>query len=77
MLKVKCDIKGRIYLREKLRARYGDEFILVERLDGFMFLPIPENPVQDLEELGKKLRGHSIKEIKRKTEKRSLREVEA
>ena len=56
MQETQCDAKGRIYLREKTRARYGKRFVVVEAPDEIILLPIPDDPVADLAEFGKPLR---------------------
>ena len=75
MQKAQCDAKGRIYLREKTRKKYGKKFVVVEAPGELILLPIPDDPVKDLEELGKPLRGLSIKEIKRRIRERAMKEV--
>ena len=75
MLKAKCDSKGRLYLREAIRAKYGDAFIVVETSHGLTLLPVPKDPVKDLAELGKALKGQSIREIKNRIRERAKREV--
>ena len=38
-------------------------------------LPIPDNPLQDLAELGKPLKSHSLKAIKKKIRQKAKEEV--
>ncbi len=75
MLKVKCDAKGRVYLRERLRMKYGDEFIVVERPDSLVLLRVPKDPVKDLARLGRTLQGFSLKAIRQRVRKRALKEA--
>jgi len=64
MLKVQCDKNGRIYLKRRLRARYGEKFIVLETARDIVLLPVPRDPVRALQEIGKPLRGYSIAQIK-------------
>ena len=70
-----CDTKGRIYLQESVRAKYGDKFVLLEAPGELVLLPVPKDPVKDLEELGKPLQPLSLRAIKRIVEQRASQEV--
>lgn len=41
---------GRIYLSSELREKYGEKFRIVERQDGIVLLPVPEDPLAALRE---------------------------
>ena len=71
----KCDRKGRIYLKEALRSRYGDRFIVVEASDELVLLPVPDDPVDDLAELGQKLPTASMKQLRASILARAKTEV--
>lgn len=71
----RCDKKGRIYLKESLRTRYGDRFVLIEGPDELVLLPVPDDPVEDLRELGGKLPKISLQELRAKILERARREV--
>ena len=71
----KCDSKGRLYLKEALRSRYGDKFIVVETGDAVTLRPVPDDPVADLQLLGKALKSNSIKTIKKRILTRARKEV--
>lgn len=75
MQTTRCDSKGRIYLKEAIRSKYGEQFVVVEEPSEIVLRPLPEDPVKDLEELGKDLRGHSIKEVKRRIRERAIKEA--
>ena len=75
MQTAQCDAKGRIYLREKTREKYGERFVVVEAPDEIILLPIPKDPVADLAELGKPLRHLSLRQIKAKIRERAKKEV--
>lgn len=71
----KCDKKGRIYLRESLRSRYGERFMVVEAPDELVLLPLPDDPVADLGELGKGLPTASLKQLRARILARANAEV--
>ena len=75
MLESKCDSKGRIYLQQKLRAIYGDSFVVVERRDGIVLLPVPDDPAKDLASLGQSLKGESIQKIRKRARRRAKEEA--
>jgi len=73
---LKCDERGRIYLPKDIREKLGKEFYLVETKAGIYLIPIPANPVKDLEEIGKKLPEKSIKELRKDILKQAMEELE-
>jgi len=75
MQKAQCDKKGRLYLREAVRARYGDRFMLVEAPEELVLIPLPSNSVHALAELGQPVRSHSIAELRTRIRKRAKKEV--
>ena len=77
MLKTQCDSKGRIYLTKSLRAKYGERFIIVKTRDGLLFLPVPADPIKDLEALGKPLQGFSLAALKQGVAEQAAEEAVA
>ena len=75
MLTTKCDSKGRIHLRESLRSKYGEKFLVIEKDSGVVLVPVPSDPVEDLQLIGRALHGHSLKEIKKRIRRRAKKEV--
>jgi hypothetical protein len=75
MLKTVCDKKGRIRLSQAVRAKYGEKFYVVEAPGELVLLPVPRDPVKDLEELGKPLRGMSLADIKRAIQEQADKEM--
>ena len=71
----KCDQKGRLYLCEAIRDRYGEEFVLIELPDGLLLRRVPEDPVADLEKLGSELEEETVEELKRAIEEQAEEEV--
>ncbi|ASJ11907.1 AbrB/MazE/SpoVT family DNA-binding domain-containing protein [Thermococcus thioreducens] len=60
----KVDPKGRLYLPKELRKNLPKEVYLVRVDDGILIVPKPEDPLKELEELGKNLPDIPIEEIK-------------
>ncbi|NJE09720.1 AbrB/MazE/SpoVT family DNA-binding domain-containing protein [Thermococcus sp. MAR1] len=60
----KVDPKGRLYLPKELRKNLPKEVYLVRVDDGILIVPKPEDPLKELEELGKNLPDIPIKEIR-------------
>lgn len=77
MIRIRCDEEGRLQLQPGLRARYGEEFVVVEAPGELILFPTSDDAVKDLERLGKKLKGKSLKEIKQRIRDRALREARA
>ena len=60
-----CDAKGRIYLPEDVRKKYGTRFFVVPAGDKILLFPLVDDPVKDFAELGKKLPQHmTVAELK-------------
>ena len=60
----KVDPKGRLYLPKELRKNLPKEVYLVRVDDGILIVPKPEDPLKELEELGKNLPNIAIEEIR-------------
>ena len=75
MLITKCDQKGRIYLREAIRSRYGEKFLVVETADGLILLSLPHDPVADLSDLGQALAGCTLLEARERIRRRAVQEA--
>lgn len=61
----KCDSKGRLFLDSSVRSRYGERFFVVELPSEILLLPVPADPIPDLEEIGEAMADKSIHEIKK------------
>ena len=72
----KCDRKGRLLLRPALRRRYGDQFFIVEAPREVILLPVPSDPVKDLQRLGRKLEGYTIEELKKVIDEQADKEID-
>lgn len=75
MITTQCDQKGRIQLKQAVREKYGEKFVIVEAPDKILLLPVPRDPVRDLEELGRPLRGISMKALKKRIRARAEEEA--
>ena len=63
MEKTKCDSKGRIYLREAVRSKYGRQFFVLEEPGQIVLRPVPEDPVGDLDNMRKALDEAQMKAL--------------
>ncbi|AJC71154.1 MAG: AbrB family transcriptional regulator [Thermococcus sp.] len=61
----KVDSRGRLYIPKELRRDISGEVYLVRVSEGILIVPKPEDPLRELEELGKKLPDVSIEELRR------------
>jgi len=61
----RVDSKGRLYIPKELRKNLPQEVYLVRIEDGILIIPKPEDPLKELEELGKKLPNLTLEELKR------------
>ena len=77
MITAECDEKGRIQLGPELRQRYGRRFFVVEAPGELVLLPVAEEPVKDLQKLGRKLNGYTIGELKERIHQQAMDEVGA
>ena len=75
MQMTQCDRKGRLQLRPSLRRRYGDQFWVVEAPRKVILLPVPADPLRDLREIGRLLKGKSVRELKEAIEQEAMEEV--
>ncbi len=75
MIRTKCDTRGRVYLSETLRSRFGESFVVIETGAGIMLLPAPVDTVVDLATIGKALRGLSVTEAKERIRERARKET--
>lgn len=72
---VQCDEHGMLRLGAAFRKKSGKRFAVVATPNKVILMPVPDDPVQDLAELGKPLRGLSIKQIKARARAYAVREA--
>ena len=71
----KVDAKGRLYIPKELRDEIGKEVFLIRTPNGILIVPKPEDPISELEKLGKKLPDKPIEELKQDILKEAEREL--
>ena len=76
MITAECDEEGRIQLGPQVRQRYGRRFFVLEAPGELVLLPVAEDPVKDLQEIGRSLRGLSVEDLKRRIDEQADKEVE-
>ncbi|AFL94762.1 hypothetical protein containing AbrB/MazE/MraZ-like domain [Thermococcus cleftensis] len=69
----RVDSRGRLYLPKELRENLPREVYLVRVDDGILIVPKPDDPVKELEELGKGLPDVPIEELRREILKEAER----
>lgn len=62
---VKMDKGGRIHIPKSLKDDLGPRFIITRIGDKLILTSIPEDPFQDLEEIGKSIPDKTIKELRK------------
>ncbi len=72
---VKCDAKGRVYIPKKMQEKLTKEAFAVETPDGILLIPISDDPVAELEQLGKKLPQLTLKGLKEEILKQAQEEM--
>ena len=75
MMTAECDEEGRIQLGPQVRQRYGRRFFVLEAPGELVLLPVAEDPVKDLQEIGRSLRGLSVEDLKRRIDEQAQREA--
>jgi len=69
----RVDSRGSLYLPKELRENLPREVYLVRVDDGILIVPKPDDPVKELEELGKGLPDVPIEELRREILKEAER----
>ncbi|HOW73367.1 MAG TPA: AbrB family transcriptional regulator [Phycisphaerae bacterium] len=77
MTRTECDENGRLPLGSELRHRYGTKSYIVEMPEKLVLLPVPDDPVKDLREIGRRLKGKTIRELRQAIEQQAMEEVGA
>ncbi|NPA47855.1 MAG: AbrB family transcriptional regulator [Thermococci archaeon] len=61
----KVDSRGRLYLPKELRRGLSREVYLVMVEGGVLIVPKPEDPLKELEDIGKKLPDVPVDELRK------------
>jgi bifunctional DNA-binding transcriptional regulator/antitoxin component of YhaV-PrlF toxin-antitoxin module len=73
----KVDARGRLYIPRSLRSKISKEVYLVEVKDGILVIPKPEDPIKELEEIGRAIPPDKpVDEIKKDILKQAMEELE-
>ena len=72
-----CDQRGRMYLKQSVRSRYGEKFLVLEVPGEIVLIPVADDPVQDLARLGRPLKDKSLDELKAGIVERAVQEIRA
>jgi len=75
MITAECDEEGRIQLEPDVQQRYGRKFFVVEAPGELVLLPVADDVVKDLQEIGRSLRGLSVEDLKRRIDEQAQRDV--
>lgn len=62
---IKIDERGRIYIPKKYIHKVPNEFYIVEMDKGRFLVPIPKNPLEELEKIGVDIPNISLSELKK------------
>ncbi len=71
----KIDEKGRLYLPKRIRRGLKRKVYVVRMGNEVVIVPIPDDPISELAELGRRLPDKSIKEFKKEIERAALEEI--
>lgn len=66
---------GKIYIPKEIQQKYGKKFFIVPYKDKIVLYNMPENPVLDLINIGKKLKDISIDELKKDIETEAYNDI--
>ncbi|MDI3474501.1 MAG: hypothetical protein PWQ95_229 [Thermococcaceae archaeon] len=72
----RVDSKGRLYIPKEMRKGLSREVYLVRIDNEILVVPKPEDPLKDLEELGKSLPDKPISEIRRDLRKEAEKDAQ-
>lgn len=72
---VVMDKQGRIYLPKQLKKDLGRKFFVVKVNKDIMLVPVPSDPVKELERIGKKLPKKSVKQFRKEIMEEASRVV--
>lgn len=73
----RCDERGRILIPVAIREEFGDEFHIVRSTREIILIPVSEEPLKDLAQMGKKagLARTPLAKIKEEIRKQAMREI--
>lgn len=69
------DERHRVTLPGDMIEKYGERFVAIETKDGLLLKPLPKDPIKTLQKEGEKLKGLSIKQIRKIAYEEALKEA--
>ena len=71
------DDRGRITLGKKIAKKYGRKFVVVPAMDEIVLMPVPQDPITDLQKMWKEagLNKYTRKQIKKMAEEEAEKEA--
>ncbi len=70
------DDKGRVYIPKKYQHRLSKRVFIVETKEGLLLVPVPDDPVAVLEEIGKSLPAMTLEQLKSEIMKQAAKELD-
>lgn len=70
------DDKGRVYIPKKYQHKLSKHVLIVDTRDGLLLVPVPDDPVAVLEEIGKTLPAMTLKQLKSEIMKQAAEELD-
>lgn len=75
LMMAKCDEKGRLYIPKKYQSKIKRDVYIIELKEGLLIVPIPEDPITELKDIGKALPKKSLAEFKAIIEEEAMKEI--
>ncbi|HUY70400.1 MAG TPA: hypothetical protein VMV00_02425 [Candidatus Baltobacteraceae bacterium] len=74
---LKIDERCRVTIGKKAVARYGKRFWMLDTPDGIVLVPVPKDPIKELEALGKRsgIGRYTMEEVKKIIEAEAKKEA--
>ncbi|MEX2684267.1 MAG: AbrB family transcriptional regulator [Candidatus Sigynarchaeota archaeon] len=70
-----CDDKGRVYIPKKYQDKLTKRVFIVKIQEGLLLVPVPDDPIATLEEIGKSLPAVTLKQLKMEIMKQANEEL--
>ena len=70
------DDKGRVYIPKKYQDKLSKRVFVVDTQEGLLLIPVPDDPIATLEEIGKGLPAMTLKQLKAEIMKQAAEELE-
>ena len=72
---MQVDERHRITLPGNIIEKYGERFVVIEIKANILLKPLPKDPIKALQKEGEKLKGLSIKQIRKIAYEEALKEA--